>query len=420
MVSSLDIDRQELLNSSSFTDKVRAQFPYLKTYPNLCYFDSASTTQKPQCVIDALSHYYTKSNANAHRGVYKLSELSSNLLEQARENIAQHIGASPEEIIFTRGTTESLNIVAHSFLKNRLTSSGTILLTEVEHHANIVPWQIIAQEKNSTVSYIPVDKEGNLDLVSAKNLISKKPNLVSLTHISNVIGSTNPIEEIVTLAKAQNIPVCIDGAQAIGHQNVNVHEIGCDFYAFSGHKAYGPMGIGVLYVNKKWHDHIYPFLTGGGMIEDVDLQSSSYREMPYLLEAGTQSIADIHGLCVAIDYLNSLQLKKIQDHESALTTYALDKILEIEGIKILGPLKNRTAPIISFTIAELHPHDLATILDSKDIAVRAGHHCSQHAMKRFSVSATLRASFAAYNNFAEIDHLVDSIYYAKKIFHKRQ
>jgi cysteine desulfurase/selenocysteine lyase len=350
----------------------KKDFPLFSRYPNLAYLDSCSTTQKPQCVIDALSNYYETSNANAHRGVYKISSLSSDRLENTRLILANFIGAdSEEEIIFTKGTTESINLVAHSYLKSLLLPKDIILLGGAEHHANIVPWQIIAKEKHAKIEYINILDSGELDLNHFESLLALKPKFISIAHISNILGTTNEIEIICNLANKNNIPILIDGAQSASHMNINVKKLNCDFYTFSGHKAYAPMGIGMLYVKKNNFKKMQPFITGGGMIEEVNSQTSTYLEGPHKFEAGTQSIADIFAFGIALEYIKNIGIDEILKHETTLTKYAIEKLSKINGLELIGSNKVRTAPIFTFNLKNIHPHDLATLLDEKEIAVRA-------------------------------------------------
>ena len=401
-------------------ESYRKDFPLLSRYPELSYLDSSSTTQKPKIVIDAINEYYETSNANAHRGVYKISELSNQKFEGARIKVANFLGAdSEEEIIFTRGTTEAINLVAYSFLRPRLSPGDTIVLGGAEHHANIVPWQIVANERGAKIEYINVLDSGELDLDHFQDLLKTNPKIISLAQVSNILGTINSVEEIIKLAQEKEIPVLIDGAQSASHLKVNLKQLGCDFYTFSGHKAYGPMGIGALYVKKVRYPEMVPFLTGGGMIQEVDDLDSTYIDAPYKFEAGTQSIADAYAMGVALDYIENIGIKNIQNFEMALTEFALTELRKISGINILGPKQNHHAPIISFNVDGLHPHDLATILDNKNVAVRAGHHCSQHTMRRFNINATVRASFGLYNNKKDIDQLIIGINHAKSIFKVR-
>lgn len=395
----------------------KRDFPIFNRYPDLVFLDSSSTTQKPQCVIDSLVDFYETSNANAHRGVYKLSQIASERFESAREKIARFLGASSsEEIVFTRGTTESINLVAHSFLRPVLKKDDVIVLGGAEHHANIVPWQIIANEVGAKIEYINILDNAELDLEHYKELLDKNPKFVAVAHISNVLGVVNEIDKIVTLANERGIATLIDGAQSVAHSIIDLKKLNCDFFVFSGHKAYGPMGIGVLYAKKAHLKVMTPFLAGGGMIETVGLDSSTYIDGPHKFEAGTQSIADAFSLGVALDYIDSIGIKAIHSYENSLTEYAKWKLSEVDGIKFLGDVSRKDTPIFSFNLSGIHPHDLATILDEKNVAVRAGHHCSQHAMNRFSCLAAVRASFGIYNTVSDIDALVDALMYAKSIF----
>ena len=395
----------------------KCDFPIFKRYPNLVFLDSSSTTQKPQCVIDALVDFYETSNANAHRGVYKLSHIASERFESAREKVARFLGASASgEIVFTRGTTESINIVAHSFLKPILKKGDVIVLGGAEHHANIVPWQIVANEVGAKIEYINILDSAELDLDHYKILLEKNPKLVALAHISNVLGVVNNVDQVVSLAKEKGVATLIDGAQSVAHGVLDLEKLGCDFFVFSGHKAYGPMGIGVLYAKKRHLKTLKPFLAGGGMIENVGLDSSTYIDGPHKFEAGTQSIADAFSLGVAIEYVEKIGRENIQTYENSLTDYAKSKLQEISGLECLGDISKKNAPIFSFNMAGIHPHDLATILDEKGVAVRAGHHCSQHAMKRFKCLAAVRASFGIYNSISDVDALVDALMFAKSIF----
>lgn len=406
--------------SQIITSDFKKDFPLLRRYPELVFLDSSSTTQKPQCVIDALCDFYETSNANAHRGVYKLSQIASERLEAARAKIAHFLGASSDqEIIFTRGTTESINLVAYSFLKPLLNKDDIILLGGAEHHANIVPWQIVANEVGARIEYINILDSGEIDLNHYQDLLLKNPKFISLAHISNVLGVTNDIEQIVALAKEKNIPTLIDGAQSAAHNLTNLEELGCDFFVFSGHKAYGPMGIGVLYARKSHIKQMRPFNTGGGMIEEVGLSYSTFIEGPHKFEAGTQSIADAYGLGVAIDYIQAIGIDRIREYEEFLTKYAIKRLQEVTGIEFIGIVSEKTAPIFSFNIFGIHPHDLATILDEKNIAVRAGHHCSQHAMNRFNCNAAVRASFAIYNSLSDVDALLEGLLFAKSFFKRK-
>lgn len=393
----------------------KQDFPLFKNYPDLVYLDSAATTQKPRCVLDSMTRYYETSNANPHRGVYKLSELSSQVYEDSRKKIANYLGIKEKELVFTSGTTEGINIVANSFLKSVLKPGDSIILGGAEHHANVVPWQLVAKEQGAVINFIKILDDGNLDLKHYKELLDLNPKIVALAHISNVLGTVNPVNEIVDLANKENIPILIDGAQSIGHASFNLKEINCDFFVTSAHKAYGPMGVGCLFIKESLHSKLKPYNTGGGMIEEVGLQSSSFQEMPYLLEAGTQNVAAAHGFSVALEYLTSIGLTNVSEHEARLAMLSYQEISKIKNIKVFGPSKNRS-PVLSFNIEGVHAHDVASLLNEKNIAVRAGHHCSQHAMNRFNINASVRASFALYNSEEDIESLIGGLNYVKKVF----
>lgn len=393
----------------------KKDFPVFDHYPDLVYLDSAATAHKPRCVIDSLTFYYETANANAHRGVYKLAEQSSLLYEDARKKVASHLSVKDSEIVFTKGTTESINMVAQSYLKPQLQKGDLIVIGGAEHHANVVPWQEVAKEKGASIEYINILEDGSLDLLHYERLLSLKPKMVSVAHVSNVLGTINPIEQMVSLAHQHDIPILIDAAQSIGHLLLDLSTIQCDFLAFSGHKAYGPMGIGCLFIDSSHHDEMVPYQTGGGMIEEVGLSASTFQEVPQLLEAGTQNVADAHALSVGLEYMRSIGLDVISAYESDISMYAYYSLSQVSGVRILGPSHNR-APVLSFAIEGIHPHDIATVLGEKNIAVRAGHHCSQHAMNRFKMHASVRASFALYNVREDVDAFIEALLYAKKVF----
>jgi cysteine desulfurase/selenocysteine lyase len=380
----------------------RLDFPIFQKKKNLIYFDSAATSQKPQCVIDAISHFYEEEYGTVHRGVYELTRSSSRSYLEARKTIAEFIHAkSPDEIIFTRGATSALNLVARSFGKAFIKEGDKILVTEIEHHANLVPWQMMAEERKASVEYIPVNDEGEINLKALEKLCDEKVKLISIAHVSNVIGVKHPIKKIIEIAKSRGIKVCIDGAQSIGHSKINVVELDCDFFVFSGHKIYGPTGIGVLWGKKELLDLMPPIEGGGDMIDQVTLERTTYAPLPLKFEAGTPPIASVMGLKAALDYLRSVGLDRLEVHENELTTYCLQKLKQIKGIKIIGRESNR-GPIISFVVEGVHPLDLGTMLDCKGIAIRTGHHCSQPAMKRFGITSCCRLSFGIYNTKEEI------------------
>ncbi|HXV88364.1 MAG TPA: cysteine desulfurase [Nitrososphaeraceae archaeon] len=400
---------------------LRNDFPIFKKKINgkeLVYLDNASTTQKPYSVIDSITDFYTNYNSNIHRAVYQLAEEATELYEQSREKIANFISARPEEIVFTRNTTESINLIAHSWARSNLKKNDGIVITELEHHSNIVPWQILCQEIGTRLEYVGIDENGFLDLEHMIELIcSKKVKLVSLSHMSNVLGTIVPIEGIIKVAHQHGIPVIVDGAQSVPHMPVNVKNMDCDFLVFSAHKMLGPTGVGVLYAKKEFLEKMRPFMGGGDMIKEVFKFHTSYNEVPYKFEAGTPNIADVVGFGAAIDYLEKIGMENIRKHEISLTDYALESILSLEYVTIYGPSDPKyRGGVISFNIADIHPHDLATIMNDHGIAIRSGHHCAQVLMQRLDVPATSRASFYIYNTKEEIDKFVNAIKEAGRIF----
>ena len=400
-------------------DAVRRAFPILKQEVHgkpLVYLDSAATAQKPQPVIEATTTFYANENANIHRGVHFLSMQATRRYDEARARIAQAIGAAEaREVIFVRGATEAINLVAQCFLRSRLQEGDEILLTEMEHHANIIPWQLVASATGATVKAIPITDEGVVDLEAAANMMNERTRMLAFAHISNVLGTINPAKELVSLAKAQNIPVLVDGAQAIPHGPVDVQSLGADFYTFSGHKVYGPDGIGVLYGHTNILNAMPPYQGGGDMIERVQFEGSTFRDIPERFEAGTPNISAAISLAVAFDYLESLGWESIQAHETTLLHTALERLAEVPGITLYGPTENR-ASVVSFAIKDVHPHDIGTFLDGDVIAIRVGHHCAQPLMDRLGVAATTRASFALYNTIEEIDKLVAALLKVQRFF----
>jgi cysteine desulfurase/selenocysteine lyase len=400
---------------------LRNDFPIFKKKINgkeLVYLDNASTTQKPYSVIDSITDFYTNYNSNIHRAVYQLAEEATELYEQSREKIANFINVSPEEIVFTRNTTESINLISHSWARSNLKKNDGIVITELEHHSNIVPWQILCQEIGTRLEYVGIDENGFLDLEHMIELISsKKVKLVSLSHMSNVLGTIVPIEAIIKVAHEHGIPVIVDGAQSVPHMPVNVKNMDCDFLVFSAHKMLGPTGVGVLYAKKEFLEKMRPFMGGGDMIKEVFKFHTNYNEVPYKFEAGTPNIADVVGFGAAIDYLEKIGMENIRRHEISLTDYALDSILSLKYVTIYGPKDPKCrGGVISFNIADIHPHDLATIMNEHGIAIRSGHHCAQVLMQRLDVPATSRASFYIYNTKEEIDKFVNAIKEAGRIF----
>lgn len=397
-------------------NKIREDFPALHqlVYKRpLVYLDNAATTQKPKVVIDTLAEYYNKQNSNIHRGVHYLSQMATNAYEEARIIIQKHINAThSHEIIFTRGATESINLVASSFGKKFLKAGDEVLISAMEHHSNIVPWQLVCEERQSVLKVVPFTDNGELVIEELERLLNEKTKLVAITHVSNALGTINPIKEIVQIAHKSNILVLIDGAQALPHIKVDVRELDCDFYCFSGHKMYAPMGVGILYGKEKIMEKLPPYQGGGEMIKEVTFEKTTYNELPYKFEAGTPNVGDGLGLAAAIKYLNALGMENIHVHESALLEYATKKLLEIEGLRIFGTAKEK-AGVISFLVGNIHPSDLGTILDKLGIAVRTGHHCAQPVMDFYKIPGTVRASFAMYNTFEEIDILTEGIKKAK-------
>jgi cysteine desulfurase / selenocysteine lyase len=399
---------------------IRDDFPILKRRINnkpLIYFDSAATSQKPLSVINSISDYYQNHNANIHRGVHTLAEEATGLYESAREKIAKFINAKyASEIVYTKNTTESINLVVNTWGRSELLSGELVLLTEMEHHSNLVPWQMLAKEKGLELEFIPVLENGTLDQHAYEQLLIRKPRIVSFTHMSNVLGTINPVKKMIELAHKHGAVVLIDGAQSVPHMEVNVQDLDADFYAFSGHKMLGPTGIGILYGKKAILEKIPPFMGGGDMIKQVHLRTFIPNDVPYKFEAGTPPIAEVVGLSSAIDYLAKIGMNNIQRHEHSLMRYAFDRLSKIPGIMIIGKELENRGGVISFTVDGIHPHDVAQILDSDGIAVRAGHHCAMPLHERFQLPATTRASFYLYNSEAEIDQMVISLQKVQKTF----
>ena len=399
-------------NNNKFNpDIIRKDFPILDQEINgapLAYLDNAASTQKPKAVIDAICNYYNKDHSNVHRGVHTLSVRATELYEQSRSKIAQFINAnSSNEIVFTRGTTESINILASSLSKS-IGEGDEILISTMEHHSNIVPWQELSLKTGANLKVIPINKLGEIKLDHLEDMLNNQTKLISITHTSNTLGTINPIKEIIKMAHLKDTKVIIDGAQAIAHQNIDVQDLDCDFYAFSGHKLYGPTGIGVLYGKENLLNELPPYQFGGEMILKVTFEHTSYNSLPYKFEAGTPNIAGSIGLGSAIDYLKSIPFDLCQQHEMRLHDYALEKLKSVEGLKLIGESSEKS-PIISFIIENIHPHDIGTILNQKGIAVRTGHHCTMPLMDYFSIAGTIRASFSFYNTIQEIDQMIDAL-----------
>jgi len=388
---------------------VRNDFPLLKQLvygKPLAYLDNAATSQKPNVVFEAIEHYYRHDNANVHRGIYALSERATQAYEASRDKVQYFLNAaSREEIVFVRGTTEAINLVAQSYARPRLTADDEILISAMEHHSNIVPWQIVCKQTGAKLKVVPITDSGEINLDDYQQLLSSRTRLVAITHMSNALGSIPPVQEMITLAHAQGIPVLLDGAQAIPHLKVNVQALDCDFYAFSGHKIYGPTGIGVLYGKQVILNAMPPYQGGGDMISQVSFDKTLYNDLPYKFEAGTPNIAGAIGLGAALDYVSSLGLDNIARREQQLLEYATQRLLSIKGLRIIGTAKHK-ASIISFVLNTAHPHDISSILDREGIAIRAGHHCAMPLMDRFKIPATARASLAFYNSNDDIDRLL--------------
>ncbi|MBX2959996.1 MAG: cysteine desulfurase [Flavobacteriales bacterium] len=393
-------------------NKIRDDFPILKREVNgkpLVYFDNGATSQKPQLVIDAINKYYTFENSNIHRGIHTLSQEATNAYEVARKKVQRFVNAQHEhEIIFTKGTTDSINLVAASFGKKHLKKGDEIIISNMEHHSNIVPWQMICEEKEAVLKVIPINDKGELLMDEFKKLLSPKTKFVSITHVSNTLGTINPVKEIIKLAKEAGALVLIDGAQAVPHTKIDVQDLGCDFYAFSGHKMFGPTGVGILYGKEAILNDLPPYQGGGDMIKTVTFEKTTYNELPHKFEAGTPNIVGGIGLGVAIDYMNSIGLDKIEAYEHELLTYATEQIKQIEGVRIVGEAAKK-ASVLSFVVDGTHPSDIGMIIDKLGVAIRTGHHCTEPLMNRLNVPGTARASFAFYNTFEEIDIFIAAL-----------
>lgn len=398
---------------------IRAEFPVLEVKVNgkpIVYFDNAATSQKPAAVIDRVNKYYLSENANIHRGVHYLSNISTDNYEKSRTKIGKFINAkSSKEIIYTRGTTESINLVAQSYVKSRVKEGDEILISAMEHHSNIVPWQFICREKGCKIRVLPMNNKGELILDRLKDMINEKTAFISVTHISNALGSVNDIGKIIKAAHDKGIKVLIDGAQSIPHTPIDVRELDCDFFAFSGHKVYGPTGIGILYGKESLLDEMEPYQGGGDMIKSVTFEKTIFNDIPYKFEAGTPNIAGAIGLGSAIDYVESLGISNIEKHEKKLIDYATSQLKKFEDVRIIGESDSK-AGVISFYMDSVHPHDIGTILDQEGIAIRTGHHCSQPVMDFFNVPATARISFACYNTIEEIDLFIEALNKLREVF----
>lgn len=400
-------------------NKVREDFPILSRQiygKPLVYFDNGATTQKPLCVLDAMRNEYLNVNANVHRGVHYLSQQATDLHEAARETVRKFINAPKvEEVIFTRGTTESLNLVVSSFGDRFLSEGDEVIVSVMEHHSNIVPWQLLAAKKGIAIKVIPMTDEGDVIMEEYEKLFNEKTRIVSITQVSNVLGTINPVKEMIRIAHEHEVPVMVDGAQSTPHMKVDVQDLDCDFFAFSGHKIYGPTGIGVLYGKEKWLDEMPPYQGGGEMIESVSFEKTTFEKLPFKFEAGTPDYVATHGLATALNYVTELGLDNIFAHEQELTRYAMEQMKEIPGIRLFGTSQHKDA-VISFLVGDIHHLDMGTLLDRLGIAVRTGHHCAEPLMHRLGISGTVRASFALYNTKEEVDALVAGIKRVSQMF----
>jgi cysteine desulfurase/selenocysteine lyase len=400
-------------------ERLRADFPILGTLARgkpLVFLDSAASSQKPRAVLDTMQRFYETSYANVHRGVYELSERATQAFEDVRARVARFIGAAqPREIVFLRGTTEAINLVAHGIARTTLGPGDEVLITELEHHSNIVPWQMVCQERRAKLRVVGIDDRGDLMLEELDKLLGPRTRLLALAHVSNALGTVNPVREIVKLAHSRGVPVLLDGAQAVPHQKVDVRELGCDFYAFSSHKLFGPTGVGVLYGRSDRLEALPPYQGGGDMILSVRFEETTYQGIPHKFEAGTPDIAGVIGLGAAIDYVSAVGLEAITAHEQDLLRYASEQLARVPGLRLIGTAREKAA-VVSFVLEGVHAHDVGTILDQHGIAVRTGHHCAQPVMERYGVPATVRASFALYNTRADVDALVRGLGQVREVF----
>ena len=411
--------REEAFQPSFDVERIRKDFPILHTMVHghpLVYLDNAATSQKPQAVIDALVRYYEGENANIHRGVHYLSQIATEEFEKARETVRAFVNAAQtSEIIFTRGTTEAINLVAQTYGRVHVGAGDEVLITAMEHHSNIVPWQMLCEEKGAKLRVAPINDAGELLLEEFEKLLGPRTKVVAVSHVSNALGTINPLKRMVAMAHARGIPVVVDGAQAVPHLAVDVQDLDADFYAFSGHKMYGPTGIGVLYGKHALLDAMPPYQGGGDMISSVTFEKTTYNKLPHKFEAGTPDMAGVAGLKAAIEFMNGIGIAKIAAHEHDLLGYATEVVGSLPGVRLIGTAREK-ASVLSFVLDEVHPHDIGTILDQQGIAVRTGHHCAQPVMERFHIPATVRASFAVYNTKAEIDALVRGIRKVREVF----
>lgn len=414
-----DVRNHENVSAGFDVHKVRADFPILGRRVHdlpLVYLDNAATSQKPQAVIDAILHYYAFDNANIHRGVHLLSESATDAYEAARRTVQRFLNAEDRsEIIFVRGATEAINLVAQTYGRAHVGAGDEIVISAMEHHSNIVPWQMLCEERGARLRVAPINDDGELLLDQFESLLNSKTKLVAITHVSNALGTVNPIGHIIEMAHRRNVPVLVDGAQAVPHLAVDVRALDCDFYAFSGHKIYGPTGVGVLYGKRHLLEAMPPYQGGGDMIRSVTFEKTIYNQLPYKFEAGTPHIAGVIALGAALDYLTGIGLDAVLTYERNLLAYGTEALKSVPGLRLIGTAKEK-AGVLSFVIEGIHPHDIGTILDQQGIAIRTGHHCAQPLMQRFGIPATARASFAVYNTAAEIDTLAAGIHKLKEVF----
>ncbi len=399
--------------------RIRADFPILNRKVNgkpLVYLDNAATTQKPSVVVESLRRYYLEENSNIHRGVHYLSQKATEGYEGTRKKMRTFINApDAHEIIFVRGTTEGINLVAHSFVRERIKPGEEILITGMEHHSNIVPWQIVCEMTGAHLRVVPINDKGEIIMEEYEKRLTPKVKFVSIVHISNSLGTVNPVKQMIEMAHAHDIPVLIDGAQTVSHKKVDVQDLDCDFFVFSGHKMFGPTGIGILFGKSEYLEQMPPYQGGGDMIKSVTFEKTIYNDLPYKFEAGTPNIAGVIALGSAVDYINGIGLDSIYAYEQDLLAYATAAVLGVDGLRIIGTAKNKSA-VISFMLEDVHPHDIGTIIDAEGVAIRTGHHCTQPVMQRFGIPATARASFAVYNTKDEVDALIRGIDKARKVF----
>ena len=415
---------QKTIHTSDFcpldVEAIREDFPIFADTPPLAFLDSAASTQTPRPVVEAMDAYYDTYRSNIHRGIYRISEEATEQYEIARQKVARLINAPrTSQIVFTRNTTESINLVAYSWGSANIHQGDEIVLTDLEHHSNLVPWQLLAQRTGATLRFLEITDEGLLDFTQLRDVLSEKTKLVAITHVSNVIGTINPIQSVIDAAHAAGAKVIVDAAQSVPHFHVDVQQLDCDFLAFSGHKMCGPTGVGVLYGKLELLEEMPPFLGGGSMIRSVERDVSTYADVPAKFEAGTPSIAEAIGLGAAVDYITQARLASIHVHEQELLKYAHERLQEIEGITIYGPAPHQKAGVISFNIEGIHPHDVAGILDTHNVAIRAGHHCAQPLMKKLDVIATVRASFYLYNTFDDIGRLYEGLQKTQTLMTRR-